>query len=183
MKRLTGFVVITLLVFGCSAALVQAEPSGPVNFGLLDASLAFQYCDYFDFSYGTGLAAGIDNQSACDAPDGTMIGVSTTVPGGLGLPVSGTVVTMGDSGGDAYFGGFEGYLPLMITKTNASLSHYGFQVLIVEYDSFDVYLTAYGYLIKQLPPGSTPLVGKRGVKPLAGITLSKTPVAAVRAQK
>src|ERR1017187_1945599 len=92
MKRLTGLVVITLFVLGCSAAFGQQ----PGNiFGYEDSSGSFLYCDYEYFSYGTALGAGIHNQSACGVPDGTFIGTVISVPPSAGLPVSGSVVALG----------------------------------------------------------------------------------------
>ncbi len=57
-----------------------------------------------------------------------MIGVVTTIPGGVGLPVSGPIVMLADAGEDALFG-YAGYEVLIITKTRASLTKYGWETL------------------------------------------------------
>ncbi len=64
MKRLTSLVVMTLFMLGCSSVFAHALPSGPVQFGLVDA-FGNAFCDYIEFSYGSTLASGIDVQSPC----------------------------------------------------------------------------------------------------------------------
>ncbi len=146
MKRLTGFVVITLfVVFGCSAAFGE----GLATFGLLDSTQSFLYCDYFNFSYGTSLASGIDVEEGCGANDGTMIGVVTSISGPL--PVTGPIVMLGTSSEDAYFGFYTGYQGIVVSQTKASKSHFGWEVFYNFYDSYDFYLTSWGYLTNKLP--------------------------------
>ena len=154
MKRLTGLVVITLFVLGCSAAFGQQ----PGNiFGYEDSSGSFLYCDYEDFSYGTALAAGIHNQSACGVPDGTFIGTVISVPPSAGLPVSGSVVALGDNSIDAFAGGYAGWQLEYLTKTHASNSHFGWEILLNDYNDYSVFLVNWGYLSNSVPLGPTHL--------------------------
>lgn len=148
MKRLTGFVVITLfVVLGCSAAFGE----GLATFGLVDNTGTELYCNYLNFSYGTSLASGIDVNQLCGFADGTMLGVVTVFPAGLHPPVSGQVVMLGDSANDAYADTYTGTQPIVVTLTKASKTHYGWEVFYNFYDSFDFVLYNYGYLTKQLP--------------------------------
>jgi hypothetical protein len=158
MKRLTGLVPITLFVLlGCSAAFGE----GLVTLGLVDNNDNF-LCDYLNFSYGTSLASGIDVQEACGIDDGTLIGVVTTLPAGFMFPVSGPIVMLADNAEDAVAGGYAGTQFILVTKTTASKTHYGWESLFNIYDSFYVVLYDYGYLTNDLPP--SPLVGKEGEK-------------------
>ncbi|MFZ3264906.1 MAG: hypothetical protein WA172_12970 [Terriglobales bacterium] len=151
MKRLAGFVVMTLLVLGCSSVFVHAAPSGPVQFGLMDSS-GTVFCDYIEFSYGSTLASGIDVQSVClpGLADGTMLGVVTTIPGGSGLPVTGPIVMLADAGEDAF--GYAGYEVLIVAKTKASLTKFGWETLFVLADDPVIYLGDWGYLTKHNGP-------------------------------
>ena len=153
MKRLTSLVVMTLFMLGCSSVFAHALPSGPVQFGLVDA-YGNAFCDYIEFSYGSTLASGIDVQSPCLAglADGSMLGVVTTIPGGSGLPVTGPIVMLADAGEDAF--GYAGYEVLIIAKTKASLTKYGWETLFAFADdgSFGIYIGDWGYLTKHNGP-------------------------------
>ena len=151
MKRLSGFVVMTLLVLGFSSAFVHAAPSGPLQFDLEDF-LGNPFCDYVEFSYGSSLAAGIDVQSPClpGLPDGTLMGVVTTVPGSSGLPVTGSIVMLADGGADAF--GYSGIQPIVLLKTRASLTKYGWEELFNVADDPTIYFVGYGYLLKHNGP-------------------------------
>ncbi|MFZ3262736.1 MAG: hypothetical protein WA172_01950 [Terriglobales bacterium] len=147
MKRLTGFVVITLfVVFGYSAAFGE----GLATFGLLDSTQSFLYCDYWNFSYGTSLASGIDVAAGCPGNDGTLIGVVTSISGPF--PVTGPIVMLGANSEDAFYGFYSGYQGIIVSQTKASKNHFGWEVFYNFYDSFDFYLTNYGYLTNKLPP-------------------------------
>jgi hypothetical protein len=155
MKRLTGFVVVALFVLVCSSTLVQAKPSGPIRFAFLDSDGVDYYCDQELFSYGTALAAGIDElQKGCGFPNGTLIGVVATVPASTGLPVTGPIIMFAGSTADAYEGTYTGYQPLLITKTKASSTKFGWEVLYVLEDDFAVYFNDYGYLINEPWPAA-----------------------------
>jgi hypothetical protein len=158
MKRLTGLVVITLFVLGCSAAFGQ-QPGN--QFGYEDSSQIGLYCDYEDFSYGTALAAGIHVlQPTCGYPDGTFIGVSVTFPGNIGSPVTGPVVALADNSIDGEFGGYFGYQLVYVTKTKASNAHFGWEIIFNDYDDYAAFLLNWGYLSKSLPPGAYGPVGQ-----------------------
>ncbi len=152
MKRLTSLVVMTLLVLGCSSVFAHAAPSGPVQFGFIDAS-GNVFCDYEEFSYGSTLASGIDVQSPClpGLADGTMLGVVTTVPAGSGLPVTGPIVMLADAGADG-FGYYEGVEVLILTKTKASLTKFGWETFFNFADDPIIYLSDWGYLTKHNGP-------------------------------
>jgi hypothetical protein len=159
MKRLTGLVVITLFVLGCSAAFGQ-QPGN--QFGYLDSSGSFLYCDYEDFSYGTALAAGIHVQKpTCgDFADGTFIGVTETFPGNIGSPVTGPVVALADNSVDAQLDFYLGWQLVYVTKTKASNSHFGWEIIFNDYDDYAAFLLNWGYLTKALPPGAYGPVGQ-----------------------
>src|ERR1019366_7670156 len=148
MKRLTGLVVITLFVLGCSVAFGQ-QPGN--QFGYEDAGRTGLYCDYEDFSYGTALAAGIHVQKpTCGVfADGTFIGTVISVPPSTGLPVTGTVVALADNSLDAELDFYLGWQLEYLTKTKASNSHFGWEFLL-----------NWGYLSKSLPPGAYGPVGQ-----------------------
>ena len=159
MKRLTGLVVITLFVLGCSVAFGQ-QPGN--QFGYEDASQTGLYCDYEDFSYGTALAAGIHVQKpTCGVfADGTFIGTVISVPPSTGLPVTGTVVALADNSLDAELDFYLGWQLEYLTKTKASNSHFGWEILFNDYDDYSVFLLNWGYLSKSLPPGAYGPVGQ-----------------------
>jgi len=152
MKRLSGFVVITILVLGFSSAMAHAAPSGPLQFDLMDFE-GNPFCDFLEFSYGTSLAAGVDVQSPCltGLPDGTLMGVVSTVPGGSMLPVTGSVVMLADNAADA-FGYYEGVQIVLLVKTSTSLTKYGWEELFNLADDPVVYFADYGYLLKHNGP-------------------------------
>ncbi len=155
MKRLTGFVVVTLFVLVSGSTLVQATPSGPIRFAFLDSDGVDYYCDQELFSYGTALAAGIDElQKGCGFPNGTLMGVVATVPASSGLPVTGSIIMFAGSTGDAVEGTYAGYQPLLITRTKASSTKFGWETLYVFEDDFTVYLNSYGYLVEEPSPGA-----------------------------
>lgn len=155
MKRLTGFAVVTLFVLACSSTLLHATPSGPIRFSFLDSDGVDYYCDQELFSYGTTLAAGIDElQKGCGLPNGTLIGVVATVPASSGLPVTGSIIMFAGSTGDAVYGTYAGYQPLLITKTKASSTKFGWETLYVFEDDFTVYFNSYGYLVNEPSPGA-----------------------------
>ena len=150
MKRLTSLVVMTLLVLGFSSAFVHAAPSGPVQFDLQDF-LGDPFCDYLEFSYGSSLAAGIDRQTPCAVPfDGTLMGVVTTVPGSSGFPVTGSIVMLADGGSDVF--GYSGIQPIVLVKTRASLTKYGWEEFYNVADDPTIYFVNYGYLLKHNGP-------------------------------
>jgi hypothetical protein len=159
MKRLTGLVVITLFVLGCSVAFGQ-QPGN--QFGYMDSSGSFLYCDYEDFSYGTALAAGIHvQQPTCGAfADGTFIGTVVSVPPSVGVPVTGPLVALADNSVDAEFGFYFGWQLEYLTKTKASNAHFGWEILLNDYQDYAVFLINWGYLSKALPPGAYGPVGQ-----------------------
>lgn len=144
MKRSISLVVITLLVLGCSAAFGE----GLVTLGLKGHD-GTQYCAYFNFSYGTSLASGIDVRQLCGSPDGTMIGVTTnaTTP-----HLNGKVVFLADSIVDALCNCYNQQLFVWLTKTKASSTNFGWEVYYNNYDEFHEYLSDWGYLTKHLGP-------------------------------
>jgi hypothetical protein len=149
MKRSIGFLVITLLaVLGCSAAFGE----GIVNLGLMDNDGVTQLCDYLNFSYGTSLASGIHVNQLCPFDDETLIGVVVTIPKTTGLLVTGPVVVLADSGFDALLGFYTGIQVLLVTKTHASMTQFGWEFLYNDSDDFAIYLDNFGYLTKQLGP-------------------------------
>ena len=169
MKRLTGFVVMTLFVLGCSSVFVHALPSGPVQFGLVD-QYGLVFCDYLEFSYGTALASGIDVNEPCGLPDGSMLGVTVTVPAGPGLPVTGPVVVVGDSAADVF--GYTGDQIMLILKTKASNTKYGWVELFNTYDTYILYIADWGYLTKHNGPVG-PVAEGASMKSLASTALGK----------
>src|ERR1035438_10871196 len=87
MKRLTGLVVMSLFVLGCSSAFGQ----GGIVLGFLANDGVSQYCDYEAFlNSPVPYAAGVHFLKACDIPyDGTLIGFKGNIPASTGLPVTG----------------------------------------------------------------------------------------------
>ncbi len=146
MKRSIGLLVITLfVVFGCSAAFGE----GLATLGLYSAVSDSQQCNYLNFSYGTSLASGINVQSYCPHPDGTMIGVTAN---GTTKHLSGPIVMLADSGGDADCYCYQKAQFIWLTKTKASSTSYGYELYYNSYDAFKAYLADYGYLTKHLGP-------------------------------
>ena len=144
MKRSTSLLVITFLVLGCSAAFGE----GLVTLGLKDHG-GSQFCNYLNFSYGTSLASGINVQSECPNPDGTMIGVVTN---GTTAHLSGPIVMLADSGGDADCYCYDEAQFMWLTKTKASSTSVGWELYYNTYDAFHEYLSDWGYLTKHLGP-------------------------------
>jgi hypothetical protein len=165
MKRLTGFVVITLfVVLGCSAAFAQ----GSVTLGYMDSTGTFLYCNYEDFGAGSPLAAGIDVLQFCGPfPDGTLIGFQANIPNAAGLPVKGPVYWLADSLLDAEVGGYLGIQAVQVTQTKASKNHFGWEVLENGYDQYLTFLANWGYLSNKTPGslfiGSTPVSNQTNV--------------------
>jgi hypothetical protein len=144
MKSLTSLAVITFLLLGCSAAFGQ----GSVTLGLKDHG-GSQYCNYLNFSYGTSLASGINVQSKCPLPDGTMIGVVTN---GTTAHLSGPIVMLADSGGDADCNCYQKAQFMWLTKTQASSTSVGWELYYNDYDDFKEHLVDWGHLTKHLGP-------------------------------
>ncbi len=145
MKRSISLLVITFLLLGCSAAFGE----GLVTLGLYSAQSDSQQCNYFNFSYGTSLASGINVQSYCPLPDGTMIGVTTN---GTTKHLSGPIVMLADSGGDADCNCYQKAQFIWLTKTKASNTSLGYELYYNEYDAFKAHLVDWGYLTKHLGP-------------------------------
>ena len=151
MKRLTGFVVITLFLLGCSTAF------GQVVLGFLSSDMSTLYCDFEVFDYSGPLASGIDVSDACGFPDGSMIGLKATLPTS-NLPLTGTVYVLADSLLDAGCDCFTGDQAISITQTKAYNIHspqFGWEVLVNTYDGFYAYLENWGYLTNELPVAPT----------------------------
>ncbi len=144
MKRSTSLLVITFLLLGCSAAFGE----GLVTLGLMDHG-GNQYCNYLNFSYGTSLASGINVQSYCPLPDGTMIGVVTN---GTTAHLSGPIVMLADSGGDASCNCYQQTQFIWLTKTKASSTSFGWVLYWNDLDAFKAHLADWGYLTKHLGP-------------------------------
>jgi hypothetical protein len=160
---------MTLFVLGCSSAFVYAAPSGPVQFGLVDVYNNV-FCDYVEFSYGSALASGKDVNEPCGFPDGSMLGVTVTVPASTGVYVSGPAVVVGDSAADVF--GYSGVQIMLILKTRASNTKYGWAELFNIYDAYDVYLADWGYLTKHNGPLG-PLAEGASTKSLASTVQGK----------
>jgi hypothetical protein len=149
MRYFTTLVVITLVLLGATSAF--AVP--PTQLGLLSSDMSEQYCDFLEFKLDGFLASGYDNNSACDTPDGSMIGVQASFPPS-DLPVTGQVYVFGDSSEDALYDYFTGDQLLLVIKTvpyNIHAPHFGWEFLFNTYDSFYAYLGNYGYLTANLP--------------------------------
>jgi hypothetical protein len=144
MKRSISLLAITFLVFGCSAAFGE----GLVTLGFKGHD-GTQYCEYENFSYGTSLASGIDVMKDCNLPDSTMIGVTTN---GTTHHLSGPVVMLADSIVDAQCNCYSQEQWMILTKTKASSTSYGWELYYNTYDAFHEYLDNYGYLTKHLGP-------------------------------
>jgi len=149
MKRLTGFAVITLVLLACSSAFAQTD------LGFLSNDMSVLYCDYESVIFGGFLAAGIHENAACGAPDGSMLGFKDSLVAS-NLPLTGTVYAFGDSDIDAQCDCFSGDQLLTITQTkayNIHAPHIGWEVLFNTYEAFYAYLDNWGYLTNQLPLG------------------------------
>lgn len=143
MKRSISLLVITFLLLGCSTAFGD----GLVTLGLKGRN-GDQYCEYFNFSYGSSLASGIDVLQLCGgSPDGTMIGVVTN---GTTAHLSGPIVMLADSIDDAECNCYSEAQFMWLTKTKASSTSYGWELYYNTYDAFHEYLLDYGYLTKHL---------------------------------
>ncbi len=102
--KLSRFVVLALLVLGCSAAFAQSY-----SFGFLSYDGSIQYCDYETFTVAAPFAAGTHVLTSCGLPlNGVTVGLKTFIPGTTGQPVTGTVYALADSTFDAQYIGVSG---------------------------------------------------------------------------
>jgi len=158
MKRLTLLAVITFCLLACSNAFGQFYVLSPqYQLGFLSSDMKTLYCDYESFGTDGAIAAGIDAQGACGAPDGVMIGLQATFPPSR-LPLAGTYYVMADSLIDASCDCFSGDQAISITGTtayNIHAPHFGWELLINTYDGFYAYLDSWGYLTNTLPLAKT----------------------------
>ena len=144
MKRSTSLLVITFVLLGCSAAFGE----GLVTLGI-KGHAGTQDCEYLNFSYGTSLASGIDVFQLCGTPDGTLIGVTTN---GTTAHLSGPVIMLAESAGDASCNCYSERQYMWLTKTKASSTSFGWELYYNTYDAFKGYLEDWGYLTKHLGP-------------------------------
>jgi len=163
MKRLTGLVVMSLLVLGCSAAFGQ----GGVVLGFLSSDGTTQYCDYEAFlNSPPPYAAGIHVLRVCDDPyDGTLIGFKGNIPASTKLPVTGgELYLMADSAIDADCDCYTGDQAMLVSRVNAAsrTPKFGWEYFVNTYDAFNEYLVNWGYLTNNIPTLGTVATGPTG---------------------
>ena len=155
MKRLTGLVVMSLFVLGCSSAFGQ----GGIVLGFLANDGVSQYCDYEAFlNSPVPYAAGVHFLKACDIPyDGTLIGFKGNIPASTGLPVTGgEIYLLADNSIDADCDCYTGDQAMLVTRVNAVIPRapkFGWEYFLNTYDAFNEYLGNYGYLTNNIPTG------------------------------
>lgn len=163
MKRLTGLVVISLLLLGCSAAFGQ----GGVVLGFLATDGVTQYCDYEAFlNSPVPFAAGIHSLRFCDLPyDGTLVGFKGVLSASTGLPVTGNEIYMlADNSVDAACDCYSGDQLMLVTRVNAAsrTPKFGWEIFENTYDSFNEYLLNWGYLTNNIPTYGSVASGPSG---------------------
>ena len=110
--KLSRFVVLALLVLGCSAAFAQNY-----SFGFLSYDQSIQYCDYETLTVSAPYAAGTHVLTSCGLPlNGVMVGLKTNIPLSTGQPVTGAVYALADTTFDAQYIGVSGLGMDWVTK-------------------------------------------------------------------
>jgi hypothetical protein len=145
--------VFTLFLLACSTAFGQIEVGFIANDGVT------QYCDYEVLLLSpVPYASGIHVLRDCGLPyDATLVGFKGNIAPSTGLPVTGgEIYLLADNIADTVCGCFTGEQAMLVTRTvphPPKTWRFGWEYFVNTYESFNEYLTDWGYLTNTLGTG------------------------------